>query len=334
MTEETQVDTSTTQTQEKIDGTNTTTQDTTETTQDTAQKTDATTTVESDKKEASTTVLSTEAKKDDAADTTTGDFPTDWREKLAGTDEKLLKRLARFASPKALADSFVETEKKLSTTRPATVLPKDATDEQIAEYRRNNGIPDAPTGYDTTLEGGLIIGENDKPLVDKYLEIAHAQNMKPSEVKSNLQSYFAIKDAEEAQRNEAIEQYRAEANTTLRSEWGKEYHANINAVKSLLTSQFGESAGLLENATLPDGSILGDNPAILRSLANLAREINPVATLVPGSAGSSMDSIKTELEKISATRRENPKAYWKDESIQTRELELLAAQEKLQARAG
>src|SRR5512135_169053 len=42
------------------------------------------------------------------------DWPDDWREKLAGNDEKALKRLGRFASPAGIFKSFRELEAKFS----------------------------------------------------------------------------------------------------------------------------------------------------------------------------------------------------------------------------
>ena len=57
------------------------------------------------------------------------DWNPDWREKIAKGDEKMLKRLSRFASPAALAESYVQVSSKLSQSRP--LLGKDANDEQI-----------------------------------------------------------------------------------------------------------------------------------------------------------------------------------------------------------
>ena len=43
-------------------------------------------------------------------------------------------------SPQAMADAMVNLQTKLSSTRP--ILGKDATEEQIKEYREALGIPD------------------------------------------------------------------------------------------------------------------------------------------------------------------------------------------------
>ena len=101
------------------------------------------------------------AKKDDVkpiiADKVDADADTtkpadDWRTRLAGGDEKELKRLSRFASEADVYKAYRELEKKKSSGELKQALSKDATPEQIAEWRKENGIPETPDKYDLTFE--------------------------------------------------------------------------------------------------------------------------------------------------------------------------------------
>ncbi len=82
----------------------------------------------------------------------------DWREKLAKGDEKKLKSLQRFASPEALTDSYMSAAERIRSGELKTVLPKDAKPEELAAWRKENGIPETPDKYDLTFESGLVIG--------------------------------------------------------------------------------------------------------------------------------------------------------------------------------
>mgnify|MGYP000100175251 CR=1 FL=1 len=52
-------------------------------------------------------------------------------------------------------------------------LSEAPTDEELAEYRKANNIPEAPDKYDLTFDSGLVIGKEDKPIVDSFLKYAH-----------------------------------------------------------------------------------------------------------------------------------------------------------------
>ena len=76
------------------------------------------------------------------------------------------------ASPKAVADALIAAQKKISSYKPQVELPQKPTEDDIKNYRKAHGIPDEPKGYDLKLDNGLIIGEEDQAIVDKFLEFA------------------------------------------------------------------------------------------------------------------------------------------------------------------
>src|SRR3990167_11368320 len=65
-----------------------------------------------------------------------------WREKIAGTDEKLLKRLERYPSVKAATDALIEAQTKIRSGEVKFTLKDSATPEEIATWRKDNGIPE------------------------------------------------------------------------------------------------------------------------------------------------------------------------------------------------
>src|SRR5687768_5990454 len=108
------------------------------------------------------TVVQTDVKTaldDDAVNEKPVDKADDWRKRVAGEDETFYKRLQRYPSEADLGKKLTELEKQISKLPPT--LPKDATEEEKAPYRKKIGLPDAPEGYEKALRlpEGTVIGE-------------------------------------------------------------------------------------------------------------------------------------------------------------------------------
>ena len=261
------------------------------------------------------------------------DWPEDWRAKVAGEDEKLLKRLDRFKSPGDIVKSWRALEQKVSSGEVVAKLPKDASEEQVAEYRKANGIPEKSEGYLDALSSGVVIGEDDKALVGSFLESAHAQNASPEVVSAAIDWYYGLQEEQAATMAQADRERKQAAEDELRAEWGGEYRANINSVTSFLDAAPEGLKKQLLGARLADGSPLGDNPDALRWLVSLANEANPAGFIAPSDGASQIESVETEIKEIEKTMREDRKSYDRDEAMQKRYLTLIGAREKLKARA-
>lgn len=258
-----------------------------------------------------------------------GDWPGDWREKIAGQDEKLAKRLARYASPNAVVEALVAAQAKISAGVKEP-LKADATPEEVAAWRKDNGIPDEPTGYKLDLGEGRVVGELDKPLVDAFLARMHAQNASPTLVNEALSWYYSEQDkfAEEQVKFDA--ENKAKATAALKQEWGGEFDTNVQIALNYLPNDIRD---VFLAGRMADGTLVGDNPAVLRWLAGQGRLLDPTATVVPGTGMAAMQSIDNELAELTKLSGDHSSEYWKGpkaNQLQARMLELLRAK----ARAG
>jgi len=256
----------------------------------------------------------------------------DWRQKYAGDDEKLLKRLERYASPKSAIDALLEAQTKISKGEFAKPLPADATDEQKAAWREANGIPAKPEDYFAKLPNGVVLGDEDKAIFASVAEKLHAHNAPPEIVHELVGWYNEFKDAEMTRLAEMEQSTLASTQDALREEWGGDYRANVNVINSLLASAPEGIKDSMLTARLPDGTPLLHQPAMMRWLAQQAREINPAATLVPN-ASNPTQGIEQEIASIEKTMRTDRKSYNNDEKMQARYRQLLEARDKLLARA-
>ncbi len=255
----------------------------------------------------------------------------DWRETMAKGDEKVLARLKRYASPEALSDAFINAEKRITSAELKPVLGKNATPEQVAEWRAANGIPETPDKYDL---GNAKLTDEAKTFLANYLPIAHAANLTSDQVKANLAFMANLEKAEQTQRATLDVEIQDKVEETLRAEWGGEYKRNITFIHNLLdgaaTPEFKEK---LLGGRLADGTPLGSDPETLRFLMGLALVQNPAGTLVPGFSNSPIEGVDEEIAKIEKVMREDRKAYDKDEKMQSRLRDLYGAREKLKSRA-
>jgi hypothetical protein len=258
------------------------------------------------------------------------DWREDWLDKMA-SDEKAKNILGRYASPKAVGEALVAAQKKISSYKPNVELPQNPTEEDIKNYRKAYNIPEDPKGYDLKLDNGLVIGNEDMPVIEKFLERAHSRHAKPNEIKAVLQDYFEVQQAQNQEMINRFEEQRVKAEDELRAEWGNGYRQNANIINNFVENKFGDQAPNILNAVLADGTLLKNNPAVVRQLLNLAQDVDPVAT-IGRSSSYDAESIDSEIAKIEQVMHKSPKEYFTDKSMVKKYEELVTVREKLKSR--
>ena len=266
---------------------------------------------------------------DSGADDAAGFWPSDWRQKWAGADEKRLARLGRFASPEAAFDALESAMNRIRAGETGTPFPKDGTAEQVAEWRKGHGIPDAPDAYDI---GDLPEGVPEDG-VKGFLKYAHEANYTPDQVKQGLKWYAESQArlAEDRVNKDATDRMSTE--DALRQEWGNEYRDNLSRLKGTLSVFPKDVQALLTNARLADGTAMFNNADIVRGFMSIAHELDPAGTIVPGGGGDPGQGLEDEIGQIEKFMRENRAAYNKDDAKQSRLRELYDAREKVRERS-
>lgn len=261
---------------------------------------------------------------------------TDWRDRVAGGDAAFRKRLDRFSDEAAFAKSYRALESKLSSGEVRSALPENPTPEQLAQWRKDNGVPDKPDEYvaKIALPNNAVLGEADKPIVGDFAKFAHDRNWTPTQFNEALNWYYGNIDKQRASVEDADANYQRSAEDTLRTEWeGPNYRRNLTAVSNMLSGWPQEARDALLAGRGPDGRKLGDNPHVIKQLAAMALEINPAITAVPASAGDSVKGMHDRIAEIERMIAQEPNRYWKDEALQADYRSLLEARNKINARA-
>ena len=247
-------------------------------------------------------------------------WPEDWREKAAAGDEKKLARLSRYASPQALADALIAAQNKLSSKLSGP--GKDATAEQLKEYRDSLGIPETADKYDLKE---LNVKDVDKPLLEAFLKRAHETNQTQAQVAASIQGYQELVQKTVENRASKDAEIQKASEDALRAEWGKDFRRNVTIINSLLESQPSGFKDRVLNGRLADGTPIGSDPDMLRWLLAVELERNPQSTIVPGAGANMAQTVEDEISKIEKMMRDNRTAYNRDEKVQARYRELIDA---------
>lgn len=267
---------------------------------------------------------------------------SDWRSRLAGDDKDALKRLARFPDEASLYKSYRALEQRLSSGELKKPLADNASPEDIAAWRRDNGLPESQDGYldALALPNGVVIGEADKPVVREFAAAALDGHVAPEQFNRMVAKYYEIQDAQRIAREDADATFKQSAESELRTEWqGAAFRQNLNGIQNLMAGWPDGLAVRVLAGRSPDGRKLGDDPAFVRQLASLARELNPPVSLVPGGASDPSKGLNDRLSEIKSwmsAARGTPAhgRYWSDEKVQAEYRDLIDSQGRMKGRAG
>lgn len=224
-------------------------------------------------------------------------WPEDWRETVSKDDAKVLTRLQRYSSPEAALQALIAAQNRISSGELKPVLGKDATKEQLTEWRAAHGIPETPDKYD--LGKDVKIADADKPMFDVMMKAMHGENATPQHVAAVVKTWYSLtQQAREAQAD-ADKATATKSEDALRTEWGNEFRRNINLVHGLLDGSGSQALKeSLLGGRMADGTPIASSPEMMRMLLGLALVQNPSGVVVPGGGGENGETIKTELEKL------------------------------------
>lgn len=251
-----------------------------------------------------------------------------WRETYAGEDKKKMERLGRYATPAAAFDALLSLQTKIGTGELRIALPKDATPEQVQTWRDENGIPAAPDKYDIKF-GGDGLPEADKDVISRFLETVHSKNVNNDQAKATVEWYYQEVARQTEERQQKDQEFAQQAQDALRAEWGTDYRANINMIGALLETAPTEVKSLIEGGRLANGDPFMAHPGAMQWLVGMARQINPVTTVIPNAGANIGSAIDDEIKSIETLMQTDRKAYNADEKKQARLRELYTAREKL-----
>lgn len=199
-------------------------------------------------------------------------WPEDWRERVAAAypqaeREKALKKIGRYQSLDNYLKRTNEIESDMLSGKLKRSLAENATESEIADYRKQNGVPDEATAeaYGVKWPDGYEPNEADKSDMSELLAKAHAAHLPPSVVQMFWGQYLGAQEKAQQQLYDAAVEKTTNQRAELKAEYGRDYDRNVRLAKEHLRGQIGaEEADALVGLTLADGTKIGDHPAFVR----------------------------------------------------------------------
>ncbi len=250
-----------------------------------------------------------------------------WRSQFVaeGEEESFGKTMERFDSPQAFANSFKEAQQTISSGKMKDDLPgADATEEDITAYRTANDIPLKVEGYYENMPEGLILGDDDKPIADVFMNALHGVNASPAVGHALISAYNDFAESEQDAQAEMDGEQSKVAIDELRNTWKGDYRQNINAVETFLNREFGkDGAEQIMGGRYADNRHFMNDPKVLEVFARVERVLNPLVPLHHTGDGDPVESMNDEIAKIEKFMRTNRPDYNKDDKMQHRYGDLL-----------
>ena len=233
-------------------------------------------------------------------------WPENWRDQLAGGDDKLKNLLNRYTSPDAFAKAFKELRTAYDSKKPAKAeeveLPENPTEEQLAAYRKAKGVPDRPEDYEFEVEEGRELNDGEYTIFMDFAKHMHERNIPASMVKEVSSWFLDYQEIAEQKAAEMAYQARQQTEESLRAEWGPDYKANVNMMANVLQEHLGSRTQELLAKQFTDGSRLGDNEMFIRLMADLSRKVGgssaELYTTDVATSGKSLEARRSELMKM------------------------------------
>ena len=251
---------------------------------------------------AETTQPTTEAPKEQISSTT--EQPTvakSWKEAIS-EEFRNDPNISKFTELDALAKSYINATRMIGQDKVA-VPNENSTDDQWNEVYTKLGRPETADKY--KLEAKSDIVPIDEGAIKTFAETSHKLGLNNKQAQGILEYYKSMMEGTAQQSRIDYETSHAEAVQQLRQEWGKSYDENVKKAAAVAKANLGTD--ILE-IQLKDGSVLGDNPTLIKGflkIANMMSEDKIVST-----ESENVDQGKDVEQEIATIMNDRTGPYW------------------------
>mgnify|MGYP003133283919 CR=1 FL=1 len=188
----------------------------------------------------------------------------DWRESLP-QEISADPSIQHIGSVEAMAKSYINAQKMVGADKVA--IPGNwATDEDWEQVYSKFGRPDQPSDYELELGDG-----SNEEFTNWFRDAAHSAGLSERQAQRLATQYEEFAGGQVEVSEASLEQHRSEVETSLRKEYGKDFDTKMETANQLLT-EF--DAPDLTEIRLADGTLLGDNPDLVKFMVSIADYID------------------------------------------------------------
>lgn len=201
--------------------------------------------------------------------------------------------IAKFTEIDALAKSYINATRMIGSDK--VIVPnQNSNEDHWNEVYDKLGRPQSPDKYKFEIKSDVVPFEETS--IKQFAENAHKLGLNNKQAQGILEFYKNNVEQSAKQSEINIKTAQEQSQQQLRQEWGRAYDEKLNKAKSIAQANFSKE---LLNTQLNDGTILGDNPEIIKGFANIANLLSEdkIISTESESVNQGRD-IQTEISKI------------------------------------
>ena len=201
--------------------------------------------------------------------------------------------IAKFTEIDALAKSYINATRMIGSDK--VIVPnQNSNEDHWNEVYDKLGRPQSPDKYKFEIKSDVVPFEETS--IKQFAENAHKLGLNNKQAQGILEFYKNNVEQSAKQSQIDIETSQAQSQQQLRQEWGRAYDEKLTKAKSIAQANFSKE---LLNTQLKDGTVLGDNPEIIKGFANIANLLSEdkIISTESESVNQGRD-IQTEISKI------------------------------------
>ena len=201
--------------------------------------------------------------------------------------------IAKFTEIDALAKSYINATRMIGSDK--VIVPnQNSNEDHWNEVYDKLGRPQSPDKYKFEIKSDVVPFEETS--IKQFAENAHKLGLNNKQAQGILEFYKNNVEQSVKQSQIDIETSQAQSQQQLRQEWGRAYDEKLTKAKSIAQANFSKE---LLNTQLKDGTVLGDNPEIIKGFANIANLLSEdkIISTESESVNQGRD-IQTEISKI------------------------------------
>ena len=216
-----------------------------------------------------------------------------WKEAIS-EEYRTDPNIEKFTEIDALAKSYINATKMIGQDKVA-VPNENSTEDQWNEVYTKLGRPESADKY--KLEANSEVVPIDENAIKTFAETSHKLGLNNKQAQGILEYYKNMMEGTAQQSKIDSETSQAQAEQELRQEWGKSFDENRKKAAAIAKANLG--ADFLDTTFLKDGSVLGNNPTVIKGFLKIANMMSedPIVTTESESVDQGKN-LEAEISQI------------------------------------
>ena len=232
---------------------------------------------------------------------TTSTTQSTWKDSISEEYRKD-PNIEKFTEIDALAKSYINATKMIGQDKLA-VPTNNSTEEAWNEVYDKLGRPESAEKY--SLDAKSKVVSLDDNAVKQFAETSHKLGLNNKQAQGLLEFYKTNMEGTAQQAKIDTETAQAQAEQTLRSEWGREFDTKVKQAGSLAKANIKPE---VLDMTLSNGTRLGDHPEIIKGFAKIAGMM--AEDKIVSTESESVQSNQNIQDEIDSIVNDKASPYW------------------------